>query len=93
MPGELYAAEGLWRWLGHVVQLGGLVLIVRSASMLDVLELAGIRQVSEATDRRALADGVRAGQPTGATPSLRRPVSDGSSPALSRVGPRCVWRA
>ena len=69
MPGQLYAAEGLWRWFGHVVQLSGLVLIVRSASMLDVLELAGIRQVSEAMDRRPLADGVRAGNPPG--PHLR----------------------
>ena len=47
LPGEVYAAEGLWRWAGYVVQLGGLALITRSASMLDVLELAGIRQVSE----------------------------------------------
>ena len=47
LPGELYAAEGLGRWAGYVVQLGGLALIMRSASMLDVLELAGIRQVSE----------------------------------------------
>ena len=36
LPGEVYAAEGLWRWAGYVVQLGGLALITRSASMLDV---------------------------------------------------------
>ena len=24
LPGEVYAAEGLWRWAGYVVQLAGL---------------------------------------------------------------------
>ena len=51
IPGELYAAGGAGRWVLHGVQLGGLVLIAISASMLDVLDLAGIRQVSRVVDR------------------------------------------
>ncbi len=69
LPGELYAAEGLWRWTGYAVQLGGLALIARSVSMLDVLDLAGIRQVSEPRTRPVEPAAAPAGRPP--RPQLR----------------------
>lgn len=44
LPGVLYRAEGPLRWLLLGVQLGGVLLTWRAASMIDPLGLAGIRQ-------------------------------------------------
>ena len=96
LPGEVYAAEGLWRWAGYGVQLGGLALITRSASMLDVLELAGIRQVSEPRthpDAPPEPAAAPAGRPPLPPASCRRPLRDGPAPPVSRLGPHRVRRA
>lgn len=45
VPGTLYVLHGFWRALGYLVQLAGLVLTIRSSAALDVLDLAGVRQV------------------------------------------------
>lgn len=45
MPGELYHVRGGWRWVLHAVQVAGVALAIRASARLDVLELAGIRQV------------------------------------------------
>jgi protein-S-isoprenylcysteine O-methyltransferase Ste14 len=44
LPGEAWRASGVARWLLHAVQLGGLVLTLKSASRIDIWELAGVRQ-------------------------------------------------
>ena len=49
VPGTLYVLHGFWRALGYVVQLAGLVLTIRSSAALDVLDLAGVRQVQRAS--------------------------------------------
>ena len=73
LPGELYAPEGLGRWAGHVVQLGGLSLIARSVSTLDVLELAGIRQVSEPRAHPVAPAEAPAGRPPHPQPRVDGP--------------------
>ena len=44
LPGVVYTADGPLRWLLHGVQLAGVVLTWRGATVIDPLELAGIRQ-------------------------------------------------
>lgn len=48
VPGVLYQLDGPWRWLGHAVQLAGIVLTVRASAAIDMLDLAGVRQVRRA---------------------------------------------
>jgi protein-S-isoprenylcysteine O-methyltransferase Ste14 len=48
LPGEVYAVGGTWRWVLYAVQAAGILLTVRASARLDVLELAGIRQVQAA---------------------------------------------
>jgi protein-S-isoprenylcysteine O-methyltransferase Ste14 len=49
IPGTLYVLHGPWRVLAYVVQLAGAVLTIRSSAALDVLDLAGVRQVQRAS--------------------------------------------
>lgn len=51
VPGVLYDVRGAWAWLLYAVQAAGIVLTLRASAKLDVLELAGIRQLRDA--RRA----------------------------------------
>ncbi len=44
VPGHVYTLEGAWRWLGWTAQLAGVWLTLRAAGVIDVFELAGIRQ-------------------------------------------------
>ena len=46
LPGGLYYASGLARAAGFAVQTAGVVLLVRAGSVLDLRELAGIRQAA-----------------------------------------------
>lgn len=46
IPGELYSSQGSLLWIGRGIQGVGLGLIAKSTAALDVLELAGVRQVS-----------------------------------------------
>lgn len=59
VPGVLYTLEGPWRWLAYGSLAAGLILTAVGAAALDVLELAGVRQVSR-TRRPAVlkTDGV-----------------------------------
>jgi methanethiol S-methyltransferase len=56
VPGVLYAAPNGWRWTGYAVQLTGLILAHLGSAAIDVLDLAGVRQVMTATQRRDLPD-------------------------------------
>jgi protein-S-isoprenylcysteine O-methyltransferase Ste14 len=47
VPGELYHVSGHGAWIGHAVQLLGIVVTIRSAARLDVLDLAGVRPVMD----------------------------------------------
>jgi protein-S-isoprenylcysteine O-methyltransferase Ste14 len=52
LPGEVYRVEGWARWPLMLAQAGGAILAVRAARGIDVLELAGIRQVQRAVAGR-----------------------------------------
>jgi protein-S-isoprenylcysteine O-methyltransferase Ste14 len=45
VPGAIYHVRGPWAWVLRAVQLAGIVLTIRASARLDVLDLAGIRQV------------------------------------------------
>lgn len=44
LPGIVYELPSPWRWLGYALQAGGIVLTWQGAAVVDVLELAGVRQ-------------------------------------------------
>ena len=46
LPGVLYRAEGLPRPVGFAAQAAGVLLLMRAAAVLDLRELAGLRQVT-----------------------------------------------
>lgn len=48
VPGIAYSLEGPLRWIAYAVQLCGLVMTYLGSSAVDVLDLAGIRQVIDA---------------------------------------------
>jgi protein-S-isoprenylcysteine O-methyltransferase Ste14 len=48
VPGVVYHVDGGWAWLLYGVQIAGIGLTLRASARLDVLELAGIRQVLSA---------------------------------------------
>ena len=45
VPGMAWQLDGGWRWLGYGVQVAGIVVTFVGARALDVLDLAGVRQV------------------------------------------------
>ena len=45
VPGRAWRLDGGWRWLGYGAQVAGAAIIFSGARTLDVLELAGVRQV------------------------------------------------
>jgi protein-S-isoprenylcysteine O-methyltransferase Ste14 len=47
LPGIAWQAPGPLAWALHAVQLAGIVLTLRSASRIDIWELAGVRQARE----------------------------------------------
>jgi protein-S-isoprenylcysteine O-methyltransferase Ste14 len=49
VPGTLYILHGPWRTFGYVMQIVGAILTIRSSAALDVLDLAGVRQVQRAS--------------------------------------------
>jgi methanethiol S-methyltransferase len=51
VPGVAYALPAPWRWLGFGVQAIGVVLTYLGSRALDVLDLAGVRQVIVTEDR------------------------------------------
>jgi protein-S-isoprenylcysteine O-methyltransferase Ste14 len=48
VPGTIYVLDGPWRLLGYAAQAAGAALTLRSSAALDVLDLAGVRQVQRA---------------------------------------------
>lgn len=48
VPGVLYHVRGVWGWLLRLIQVMGIALIIRASARLDMLDLAGIRQVQAA---------------------------------------------
>jgi methanethiol S-methyltransferase len=54
LPGTAWRLAGVWRWLGYLAQGFGVWLTVRSAAIIDIFELGGVRQLhatSEAPSR------------------------------------------
>lgn len=45
IPGLAYDIRGAWAWVLRLLQLAGIALTIRASARLDVLDLAGIRQV------------------------------------------------
>jgi protein-S-isoprenylcysteine O-methyltransferase Ste14 len=52
VPGTLYRLDGPWRAGAFAIQLAGVILTIRSSAALDVLDLAGIRDVERARSGR-----------------------------------------
>ncbi len=48
LPGDIYDVAPPPGWILYAVQLGGIVFMLRAAARLDVLYLAGVRQVQQA---------------------------------------------
>lgn len=55
VPGTLYALDGPWRVAAWMVQAIGAVLTARGSAALDVLDLAGVRQVMRGAETRAVS--------------------------------------
>lgn len=53
VPGLLWSVSGPWRWGCLLAQAGGAWLAVRSAGVIDVFDLAGVRQLDEAPTEMA----------------------------------------
>lgn len=53
VPGYAWRLDGAWRWVGYAVQAAGLVITLIGARALDVLDLAGVRQVQTTPARHA----------------------------------------
>jgi protein-S-isoprenylcysteine O-methyltransferase Ste14 len=53
VPGVLYDVRGAWAWLLYAVQAAGIFMALRASARLDVLELAGIRQMQGSRRSRA----------------------------------------
>jgi protein-S-isoprenylcysteine O-methyltransferase Ste14 len=49
VPGLVYDVRGIWGWLLRLIQVMGIGLTIRASARLDMLDLAGIRQVQAAT--------------------------------------------
>jgi protein-S-isoprenylcysteine O-methyltransferase Ste14 len=47
VPGVAWRADGVWLWLLRLLQLAGVWLTLRSAAILDIFELSGIRPSGE----------------------------------------------
>jgi len=45
IPGVAYRVGGVWAWVLRLLQVAGVALAIRASARLDVLDLAGIRQV------------------------------------------------
>lgn len=77
LGGLVYALPGEGRWLGYGLQGLGVAFIARASAALDVLELAGIRQVYEANRPAAPDAEARLGsalRTTGVYRVVRHPV-------------------
>jgi protein-S-isoprenylcysteine O-methyltransferase Ste14 len=48
VDGVLYSLSGIWRVIGYIAQVCGILLVLTGASAIDVLDLAGVRQVLDA---------------------------------------------
>ena len=53
VPGVAWRLEGLWRWAGYGVQAAGILVTLLGARALDVLDLAGVRQVMRTSSAHA----------------------------------------
>ncbi|HXG89963.1 MAG TPA: hypothetical protein VNJ02_16670 [Vicinamibacterales bacterium] len=54
LPGMVYQLRGIGRWLGYAIQVSGALVAVRAAGVIDVFELAGIRQARTARSTEVL---------------------------------------
>jgi protein-S-isoprenylcysteine O-methyltransferase Ste14 len=53
IPGSAWRLDGVWRWSGYAVQATGVAVTFASAHALDVLDLAGVRQVQRTSPDHA----------------------------------------
>jgi protein-S-isoprenylcysteine O-methyltransferase Ste14 len=55
VDGLLYSLRGTWRIAGYAAQVAGILLVMAGASAIDVLDLAGVRQVLDARSGKSPA--------------------------------------
>jgi protein-S-isoprenylcysteine O-methyltransferase Ste14 len=72
VAGVVYSVPPPWNWIGYVVQGAGVVVTFFGARSLDVLDLAGVRQVLQS--QRPHADGGVPLQTTGVYGVVRHPL-------------------
>lgn len=48
VPGVTYRVPSPWSWLGYAAQIAGVLLTIQGSKGLDVLDLAGVRQILKA---------------------------------------------
>lgn len=60
LPGTVWQLDGVWRWVGYMVEAAGIAITFVGARALDVLDLAGVRQVRPAAAKPVVlkTDGV-----------------------------------
>ena len=71
LPGTAWRASGPLTWVLHGAQIAGVVVTLRSASRIDIWELAGVRQARAATRERSLnSPSVQSAAPASAQSAL-----------------------
>ena len=91
VPGVLWQVSRPWSWAILAVQLVGIWLTLRSAAVIDGLDLAGVRQASTPPPSRDEVH-ARFGETSPVEFKTEGPVRMGATPDLSRVDPGRVQR-
>jgi methanethiol S-methyltransferase len=63
LPGIAWQATGAFRWALNAVQIAGVVLTLRSASRIDIWELAGVKPVDSAVSQTPSSFSLGSGEP------------------------------
>lgn len=87
VPGIAWRAEGTLLWVLRLLQAAGLLVILRSAAILDVYELAGVTVRAPEHGARIAAAAAPRAAATGAEPAGRRAQAQSSETAFRTAGP------
>lgn len=74
VPGVIYSIPSPWNWIGYIVQGSGVLVTCLGARSLDVLDLAGVRQVTQSQQPRAVTVAHIPLQTTGVYGVVRHPL-------------------
>jgi len=74
VPGVLYSVPSPWNWIGYAAQTAGVLFTFLGARALDVLDLAGVRQVVQSRRKGADTDAHIPLQTSGVYGIVRHPL-------------------